>query len=99
MVLTPAMYMAMTTPRSASKGYGFGLQFTNTPWGAFGIYHLGGIIGFSAQNVWFPAESLSLTMLYNSIGNGFPTNFILDVARAITTPKPKALPSEGKQLR
>ena len=89
-VLTPAMYAAMTTPRGAAKGYGFGLQFTNTQWGAYGIYHLGGIIGFSAQNVWFPEEQLSLTALYNSIGNGFPTNFILDVARAISTAKPKA---------
>ena len=76
----------MTTPRGASRGYGFGLQFTTTQWGARGIYHLGGIMGFSAQNAWFPAESLSVTVLFNSIGNGFPTNFIQDIARAASVP-------------
>jgi hypothetical protein len=80
----------MATPRGAARGYGFGLQFTNTAWGARGIYHMGGIIGFSAQNVWFPAESLSVTILFNSIGDGFPTNFILEVARAISPAAPQA---------
>ena len=59
---------------------------TPTPWGAPVIYHLGGIMGFSAQNAWFPAESLSVTVLHNSIGKGFPTSFVLDLARAISTP-------------
>jgi D-alanyl-D-alanine carboxypeptidase len=87
-VLSPASYTAMTTPRGAARGYGFGLQMTTTAWGARAFYHLGGIIGFSAANGWFPEESLSVTTLYNSIGNGFPTNFILDIARAISTPAP-----------
>jgi D-alanyl-D-alanine carboxypeptidase len=94
-VLSPASYTAMTTPRGASKGYGFGLQFTTTAWGARGMYHLGGIIGFSAQNAWFPAESLSVTVLYNSIGNGFPTNFILDIARAVSSQAPQTPPSDA----
>jgi CubicO group peptidase (beta-lactamase class C family) len=89
-VLSPASYAAMTTPRGAARGYGFGLYLTTTAWGARGIYHLGGIIGFSAQNVWFPAESLSVTILYNSIGDGFSTNFILEVARAISATAPQA---------
>jgi D-alanyl-D-alanine carboxypeptidase len=93
-VLSPASYAAMTTPRGAAKGYGFGLQFTTTAWGAPAIYHLGGIMGFSAQNAWFPAESLSVTILFNSIGDGFPTNFILDIARAISaTPPQQKAPS------
>ena len=78
----------MTTPRGAARGYGFGLQLTTTAWVAPAIYHLGGIMGFSAQNAWFPAESLSVTVLYNSIGNGFPTNFILEIARAVSAPAP-----------
>ena len=87
-VLSPASYAAMITPRGAARGYGFGVQMTTTAWGKAAIYHLGGIIGFSAANAWFPSESLSVTTLYNSIGNGFPTNFILDIARAISTPAP-----------
>jgi D-alanyl-D-alanine carboxypeptidase len=94
-VLSPASYTAMTTPRGVSKGYGFGLQFTNPASGPFGIYHLGGIIGFSAQNIWFPAESLSVTVLFNSIGEGFPTPFALDLARAISTATPKTPPSDA----
>ncbi|HEX6943730.1 MAG TPA: serine hydrolase domain-containing protein [Gemmatimonadaceae bacterium] len=89
-VLSPASYAAMITPRGASKAYGFGLQTTITAWGAPAIYHLGGIMGFSAENAWFPAESLSVTILYNSQGpaNGFPTNFILEIARAISAKAP-----------
>jgi D-alanyl-D-alanine carboxypeptidase len=94
-VLSPASYAAMTTPRGAARGYGFGLQFSTQPppWGARIIYHVGGTVGFSAQNAWFPAESLSVTVLYNSIGNGFPTNFILDLARAVSTQASQTPPS------
>ena len=89
-VLSPVSYAAMITPRGASKAYGFGLQTTTTAWGAPAIYHLGGIMGFSAENAWFPAESLSVTILYNSQGpaNGFPTNFILEIARAVSAKAP-----------
>jgi len=86
-VLSPTSYTAMITPRGASRSYGFGLQRSvrPAPWGALVIYHLGGIMGFSAENAWLPTESLSVTVLYNSIGNGFPTNFILELARAVST--------------
>ncbi len=90
-VLSPASYAAMTTPRGAAKAYGFGLQMSvqPAPWGATIIYHLGASAMFAAENAWFPAESLSVTVLYNSFGaaNGFPTNFILEVARAISAPR------------
>jgi len=57
-----------------------------SPWGAPAIYHLGAVMGFSAENAWFPAESLSVTIVYNnSIGKEFPTNFILGIARAVWT--------------
>ena len=49
-------------------------------------------MGFSAENAWFPAESLSVTVLYNSLGNGFPTNFVLEIARAASAPPPGPLP-------
>ena len=85
-VLSPASYAAMTTPRGAARGYGFGLQFSTrpAPWNAYVMYHLGGIVGFTAQNAWFPAESLSVTVLHNSQGNGLPTTFALDLARAVS---------------
>lgn len=87
-VLSPASYIAMTTPRGAAKRYGFGLQVNPTPWGESVIYHLGSVMGFAAENGWFPKDSLSVTVLYNSFGptNGFPTNFILEIARAVSAP-------------
>lgn len=89
-VLSPASYEAMITPRGAAPKYGFGLQVTTTPWGAHAIYHLGAVGGHAAENAWFPAESLSVTILSNSFGppNGFPSNFILEIARAISAQAP-----------
>ena len=87
-VLKPASYTAMITPRAPSKGYGFGLQLSQrpAPWNRLIIGHFGGILGFSAQNVWVPADSLSITVLFNSLGNGFPPNFALDLGSAMYGP-------------
>ncbi|CAN5867255.1 serine hydrolase [soil metagenome] len=89
-VLSPASYAAMITPRGAAPRYGFGLQVGPAPGGAPTIYHLGAEASFAAENAWFPAESLSVTILYNSFGpaNGFPTNFILEIARAVSAQVP-----------
>ena len=68
-VVTAASYAAMTTPRGAATGtkYGFGLRPREAPWGSPGIYHEGEGSGFSSHNAWFPAESLSVTLLYNAL--------------------------------
>ena len=94
-VLSPESYAAMTTPRGAARGYGFGLYFSvrPAPWNAYVIYHLGGVVGFTAQNAWFPADSLSVTVLHNSQGNGLPSTFALDLARAISATTPQTSPS------
>jgi CubicO group peptidase (beta-lactamase class C family) len=94
-VLSPASYAAMTTPRAPSTRYGFGLYVQPSPWGAPVIYHLGVIIGFSAQNAWFPADSLSVTGLYNSLGEGLPATFVLEIARAVSAPPPSGAAPAG----
>ncbi|GLC23782.1 serine hydrolase domain-containing protein [Roseisolibacter agri] len=67
-VLSAASYAAMTTPRGAATGrYGFGLVPRKAPWGAPAIVHDGEDSGFSSHNAWFPAESLSVTLLYNAL--------------------------------
>ena len=67
-VLSAASYAAMTTPRGAAIGkYGFGLVPRTTQWGARAINHDGEDNGFSSHNGWFPAESLSVTLLYNAL--------------------------------
>lgn len=66
-VVSPASYAAMRTPRGAAKNYGFGLQPAKTPWGSPAIVHDGHTDGFSSHNAWYPAESLSVTLLYNAL--------------------------------
>lgn len=67
-VLSPAAYTAMTTPRGAAAGrYGFGLVPRKAPWGSPSIVHGGESAGLAAHNGWFPAESLSVTVLYNAL--------------------------------
>jgi CubicO group peptidase (beta-lactamase class C family) len=66
-VLSAASYAAMTTPRgaAASNAYGFGLRTTKLG-GHVILGHTGGTPGFVAENVYVPAESLSVTVLYNA---------------------------------
>jgi CubicO group peptidase (beta-lactamase class C family) len=67
-VLSAASYAAMTTTRGAATGkYGFGLVPRRAPWGSPAIGHDGQVSGFSSHNAWFPAESLSVTLLYNAL--------------------------------
>ena len=67
-VLSAASYAAMTTPRGAAMGkYGFGLVPRKSPWASPAISHDGEDNGFSSHNGWFPAESLSVTLLYNAL--------------------------------
>ena len=96
-VLSPASYAAMTIPRGAAAPMnGFGVQVhTNPPWGVPTIWFLTGGAGFAAENAWFPAESLSVTVLYNSFGGPPEPPFALVVAQAISTP---AAPPPGAAL-
>jgi D-alanyl-D-alanine carboxypeptidase len=67
-VLSATSYSAMTTPRGAATGkYGFGLVPRTSQWGSRAINHDGEDNGFSSHNGWYPAESLSVTLLYNAL--------------------------------
>jgi CubicO group peptidase (beta-lactamase class C family) len=66
-VLSEASYRAMTTPRGEAKSYGFGLSLPTAPWGGPAITHAGhDVTGFTSENGWYPADSLSVTILYNT---------------------------------
>lgn len=71
-VLSAASYAAMTTPRGAAARanvpYGLGLYVRPTPGGGTVIVHDGSTPGYSGENVWYPAERLSVTMLTNTTG-------------------------------
>lgn len=65
-VLSASSYSAMTTPRAPAKTYGFGLGIRKSAWGTPAITHEGVVGGFSSHNAWYPADSLSVTLLYNA---------------------------------
>ncbi len=87
-VLSPASYTAMTTPRAAPGGppvHGWGIQVHNSPpWGIRTIWLLSGGAGFAAENAWFPADSLSVTVLYNSFGGPTGPPFALGIAQLLS---------------
>jgi D-alanyl-D-alanine carboxypeptidase len=67
-VLSQASYRAMTTPRGAAvaENYGFGVYVAPAPWGGPAITHGGQDVGgFVSEHGWYPADSLSVTILYN----------------------------------
>lgn len=65
-VLSDASYRAMITPRGVSGVYGLGLSVGRVQWGDKLIAHGGrGPTGFTSENAWYPADSLSVTILYN----------------------------------
>lgn len=97
-VLSAATYTAMITPRgvAANRGspYGLGLYVRATSGGGTVIVHDGATPGYVAENVWYPAESLSVTMLTNTTtaGLGADTN-LTEVMGRIALGRPEPAPS------
>jgi D-alanyl-D-alanine carboxypeptidase len=97
-VLSASSYAAMTTPRGAAapQNYGLGVYVRPAPWGSPAIVHGGQTTGYTAENGWYPAESLSVTVLYNAgprvPGSGTDVIAALALGR---TPRvvPKAAPT------
>ena len=66
-VLSEASYRAMLTPRGVAGNYGFGLSVGRVKWGDSIVAHGGQEpSGYVSENAWYPADSLSVTILYNS---------------------------------
>jgi D-alanyl-D-alanine carboxypeptidase len=92
-VVSAASYGEMTTPVGAAKAshYGFGLG-VDTLAGQRMVTHGGGINGFITDNAYFPADSLSVTVLTNS-GSAKPGELLKNIARVVLgAPLPEALP-------
>ena len=69
-VLSDASYLAMTTPRGApaiAGNYGLGLYVRAESWGKNVILHEGTTAGYAAANRWYPADSISVIVLYNGV--------------------------------
>jgi hypothetical protein len=85
----------MTTPRGVAPRYGLGLRVQRTDWGVPVVGHTGSTPGFASESAWFPADSLSVTVLYNSLGRTGPINLFLQLARAISPPTPPRTPPDA----
>ena len=97
-VLSAASYAAMTTPRGtaarATVPYGFGLYARPTPGGGMVIVHDGSTPGYAGENVWYPAESLSVTMLTNTTGRlGADLNLTEEIGRIALGRAPAPAPA------
>ncbi len=81
-VVSAESYRAMTTPQGAAarSRYGFGLMLDSLG-GRVMVTHGGGINGFITDNAYFPADSLSVTVLTNS-GSARPNALLRNIARA-----------------
>jgi D-alanyl-D-alanine carboxypeptidase len=86
-VLSPTSYAAITTSIKSADRPAVAeccFQVTNDPpFGAL-FLTLDGGEGFATESAWFPAESLNVTVLYNSFGPGVMGRpFALDLADAL----------------
>lgn len=93
-VLRPATYAAMTTPGTLADGkpmrYAFGLA-PDTLAGRTMIQHGGDIPGGSAQQLWFPQDSLRVVVFTNTLGST-PDRLARNLARAVLGRPPVAPP-------
>jgi CubicO group peptidase (beta-lactamase class C family) len=71
-VLSPTSFTAMTTPRGIAATnnvpYGFGMYVRPASTGQTVFLTDGSTPGYSNENVWYPAEKLSITLLTNTSG-------------------------------
>ena len=65
-LLSDSSYRTMISPRGVAGVYGLGLSIGRVQWGDTLIEHGGRApTGFTSENAWYPADSLSVTILYN----------------------------------
>jgi len=97
-VLSAGSYAAMTTPRGAAvaDGYGFGVRIEATPWGTSSIFHDGGTPGFAAQSAWYPAEQLSVAVLYSGLKSPAVGGLLAKQLGAIALGKTLPAPTEAR---
>lgn len=85
-ILGAATYQEMITPDTLNDGtrvgYAKGLALTPVA-GHPSLHHGGGINGWTSDNLYFPAESLSVVVLYNTSGPSGPGEAARAIAEAI----------------
>ena len=99
-VLSETSYRAMITPRGAAATggayYGLGLYVRPEPWGKQVILHGGTTAGYAATSSWYPADSISVTVLYNAVPQ-VPVNVAAVIAQFAhgLTPAPRRVAAQA----
>ena len=99
-VLSETSYRAMITPRGAAATdgayYGLGLYVRPEPWGKKVILHGGTTAGYAATSSWYPADSISVTVLYNAVPQ-VPVNVAAVIAQLAhgLTPAPRRVAAQA----
>lgn len=88
-VISRASYREMITPGTLADGYRlrYAKALTNiVEDGRQVIGHGGGISGFATESRYYPADSLYIVVLNNSIGGTSPVSIAQDIAKAVLGP-------------
>jgi CubicO group peptidase (beta-lactamase class C family) len=98
-ILGAAAYKEFITPETLSDGtpvgYSKGIAIYNRL-GHQALHHGGGINGFLSENIYFPDDSLSVVVLFNTAGPGSPDEAAEAIAEAVLGKAPDdSKPVEG----
>ncbi len=102
-ILGPAAYAEFIRPGKLNDGttlgYGMGIAVYDRL-GRRALHHGGGINGFLSENLYFPDDSLSVVVLFNTAGPVGPDAAAMAIAKAVLgEPKDDARPFEGDLAR
>jgi hypothetical protein len=85
-IIGPEMYREMTTPAVLNDGtklrYGLGIAISETL-GRRVLHHDGGIFGFRSANRYYPDDSLTVVVLFNTMGPVDPNDAAAAIAEAV----------------
>ena len=102
-LMSAASYKEMTRPDTLNDGYrvGYAKGLALTPVaGHPSLHHGGGINGWTTDNLYFPQESLSVVVFYNTSGPSGPGEAAEAIAKAVLGEKPPvAVPVTGDPTR
>lgn len=102
-ILSAASYKEMIRPDTLNDGYrvGYAKGLSLTPvLGHPSLHHGGGINGWTTENMYFPAESLSVIVFYNTSGPSGPSEVAEAIVRAMLgVREPAAVPVTGDIAR
>ena len=102
-ILGAAAYKEFITPETLNDGtpvgYSKGIAVYNRL-GHRALHHGGGINGFLSENIYFPDDSLSVVVLFNTAGPGSPDEAAEAIAEAVLGKAPdNSKPVEGDLAR